>query len=206
MSQVHIYPGASPNDDTGDTLREFAIASESNFNELYANKVDKVVGKVLSDTNYTQVEKDKLAGLVEGGQLQSDWNQGDNVQKDFIKNKPENTSDFNNDGDGTQAYVPDVGAVGVYARSQGEWIELLEVFAVKIMDGITGVTSGFAVGQVNFTLPAGSKCIDVYVAHAKQYKITPNNTSLTNKWSQTGDIVTITKTPALNNYIYIEYQ
>lgn len=206
MAQQHINY-STPNDGLGDTLRDSQVKSESNFNELYANKVDKVIGKGLSDTNFTQVEKDKLAGLVTGGQLQSDWTQGDNSQKDFIKNKPLNTSDFNNDGDGVQAYTPDVGVVGVYARSQGAWIELLEVFAIKVMDGIIGVTSGFSVGQVNFTLPvAGSKCLNVYLSHTKQYKTTVNNTSLTNRWSQTGDIVTITKNPALNNYIYIEYQ
>jgi len=206
MAQQHINY-STPNDGLGDTLRTSQVKSESNFNELYANKVDKVVGQGLSDTNFTQAEKDKLAGVVEGGQVQSDWNQGDNLQPDFIKNKPENTSDFINDGNGIQAYVPDVGAVGVYARSSGVWIELLEVFAIKIFDGIIGVTAGFTVGQTTFTLPvAGSKCIDVYVNDSKYSKTTANNTARVNRWSQTGDIVTITKTTALNNYIYIEYQ
>ena len=205
MSQQHINY-SNPNDGLGDTLRTSQVKAESNFNELYANKVDKVTGKGLSDANFTQVEKDKLAGLVEGGQVQSDWIEGNALLPSFIKNKPANTSDFVNDGNGVQAYTPDVGAVGVYARSQGEWIELLEVFAIKVFDGIIGVTAGFVVGQVNFTLPSGSKCVDVHVSHSKQYKVTPNNTSLTNKWSQTGDVVTITKIPALNNYIYIEYQ
>ena len=205
MAQQHINY-SNTNDGLGDTLRTSQVKAESNFNELYANKVDKVTGKGLSDANFTQVEKDKLAGLVEGGQVQSDWSEGNALLPAFIKNKPANTSDFVNDGNGVQAYTPDVGAVGVYARSQGEWIELLDVFAIKVFDGIIGVTAGFVVGQVNFTLPSGSKCVDVHVSHSKQYKVTPNNTSLTNKWSQTGDVVTITKIPALNNYIYIEYQ
>lgn len=79
--------------------------------------------------------------------------------------------------------------------------------AIQIMDGFTGVTAGFAVGQLTYTLPAsGAKCKNVYLAHAKQYKITANNGSLVNRWSQSGDVVTLTKAPLLNNYIYIEYQ
>lgn len=206
MAQQHINYDV-PNSGNGDTLRTSQVKAESNFNELYSNKVDKVTGKGLSDTNFTQVEKDKLAGLVEGGQVQSDWNQGDNLEPDFINNKPTKTSNFENDGNGTQAYVPDVGAVGVYARSAGVWIELLEVFAIKILDGIIGVTAGFTVGQTTFTLPvAGSKCIDVYVNDGKYSKTTINNAARVTRWSQTGDIVTIYKTTSLNNYIYIEYQ
>lgn len=202
MAQQHINY-SFPNDDLGDPLRQAFVKTEANFNELYANKVDKVVGKGLSDTNFTQAEKDKLAGLDTGGQVQSDWDEGNALSKAFILNKPVNVSEFFNDAE----YVPEVGAVGVYARSAGEWIELLEVFSIKIMDGIIGVTSGFTVGQVAFTLPvAGSKCIDVHVNDGKYSKTTANNTARVNRWSQTGDIVTITKTTALNNYIYIEYQ
>lgn len=75
----------------------------------------------------------------------------------------------------------------------------------EILDGIIGVTIGFAVSQQTFTLPAGAKCVGVTLSHAPQYQITPNNSSLVNRWSQTDNIVTLTKVPALNNYIYIEY-
>lgn len=77
--------------------------------------------------------------------------------------------------------------------------------AILIMDGFAGVTSGFAIGQLNYTLPSGGKCKHVDLAHSKQYKTTSNNTSLVNRWSQSGDVVTLTKAPAFNNYIYIEY-
>ena len=80
MAQQHINY-STPNSGNGDTLRTSQVKAESNFNELYANKVDKISGKGLSDTNYTQAEKDKLAGLTEGGQAQSDWNQGDNLHQ-----------------------------------------------------------------------------------------------------------------------------
>jgi len=205
MAQQHINY-STPNDGLGDTLIASQVKSESNFNELYANIVDKVTGQGLSDTNFSQIEKDKLAGLVEGGQVQSDMLEGNSALPSFIKNKFTKTSDFINDGNGIQAYVPDVGAVGVYARSAGEWIELLEVFSVKILDGIIGVTSGFIVGQTTFILPAGSKCTNVHVNDGKYSKTTVNNTARLNRWSQTGDVVTIYKTTSLNNYIYIEYQ
>ena len=51
------------------------------------HKVDKVEGKGLSTEDFTTEKKEKLAGLgVE--QVQSDWKQTDETQKDFIKNKP----------------------------------------------------------------------------------------------------------------------
>jgi len=200
MAQQHINY-SSPNDGLGDTLRTSQVKAESNFNELYANKVDKITGKSLSDTNFTQDEKDKLAGLFEGGQVQSDWTEGNALSKAYINNKPTNVSSFFNDSE----YIEDVQEVGGFLRSAGEWVSPLEVFTPKIIDGFIGVTVGFTVGQVSFTLPTGSKCIDVHLTHTKQYKTTANNTSLVNRWSQTGDIVTITKATVLNNYIYIEY-
>ena len=119
MAQQHINY-SQPNDGLGDTLRTSQVKSESNFNELYSLKVDKIAGKELSDTNFTQLEKDKLAGLVEGGQLQSNWNEGDINSKSFILNKPTNVSEFFNDAE----YIADVQEVGVFARSAGEWINL----------------------------------------------------------------------------------
>lgn len=197
---------STPNSGLGDTLRTSQVKANSNFTELYANKVDKIIGKVLSDTNYTQTEKDQLAALVlAGANVQSDMTEGNPLDPAFIKNKFTKTSDFINDGDGVQAFVPDVGAVGTYGRSAGQWIQIANPVP-NILDGIIGVTVGFNVGQVSFTLPvSGSKCVDVHLAHSKQYKITPYNASLVNRWSQTGDIVTLTKTTVLNNYIYIEY-
>ncbi len=77
--------------------------------------------------------------------------------------------------------------------------------APQILDGIIGVTAGFAVGQQTFELPVGAKCVDVYLSHAKQYLTTDNNAALVNRWEQVGDDVIITKSPVLNNYLYIEY-
>lgn len=54
-----------------------------------------------------------------------------------------------------------------------------------------------------FTIPTGHKAITVLVNGQPHYKTTGNNLSLVNRWSQTGNIVTLTKATAVNNYIYI---
>ena len=167
-----IINTSMPNDGLGDPLRTAFIETNANFTELYANKVDKIVGKGLSSNDYDNTAVSKLAGIAENAEVnvQSDWNQNDNTQDDYIKNKP-----------------------------------TLDII-VSIMDGIIGTTPGFAVSQQTFILPVpGSVCMNVYINGALQYKETANNGTLVNKWSQTGDIITITKTPALNNYIYIEF-
>lgn len=55
-----------------------------------SNKVDKIVGKGLSTNDYTTNEKNKLAGIASGAEVnvQSDWNQTDINSDDYIKNKP----------------------------------------------------------------------------------------------------------------------
>lgn len=55
-------------------------------------KVDKVSGKGLSTNDFTTDEKDKLAGIASGAEVnvQSDWNQTDSTADDYIKNKPQN--------------------------------------------------------------------------------------------------------------------
>lgn len=96
MQNINYDPA---NSGLGDTLRQAFIKVMSNFTELYANKVDKITGKVLSDTNFTQDEKDKLALIDPDAIVQSDWDITDSASPAFILNKPQNTSDFNNDGE-----------------------------------------------------------------------------------------------------------
>ena len=111
---------SQPNDGAGDPLRLMAQKSDGNFIELYANKVDKVVGKELSDTNFSQIEKDKLAGLNVNQNPQPDWNENNAVEPDFIKNKPTKLSQFDNDPD----FISDVTKSGIYGRSNGLWVLL----------------------------------------------------------------------------------
>ena len=55
-----------------------------------SGKVDKVSGKGLSTNDYTTTEKNKLAGIASGAEVnvQSDWSQTDTTADDYIKNKP----------------------------------------------------------------------------------------------------------------------
>lgn len=55
----------------------------------------------------------------------------------------------------------------------------------------------------SFTIPVNHKAITVLVNGQPHYKTTGNNLTLVNRWSQTGDIVTLTKSTSVNNYIYI---
>lgn len=53
-------------------------------------KVDKVTGKGLSTNDFTTAEKNKLAGIAAGAEVnvQSDWSQSTTTADDYIKNKP----------------------------------------------------------------------------------------------------------------------
>lgn len=81
---------SQPNDGLGDSLRQSFIETNDNFTELYNNKVDKELGKGLSDNNFTDNEQVKLANIQDNAEVnvQSDWAQNDNTQDDYIKNKP----------------------------------------------------------------------------------------------------------------------
>lgn len=74
------------------------VATSGSYNDLsnkpiipdVSNKVDKESGKGLSTNDYTTTEKNKLAGIAEGAEVnvQSDWNVTDSSSDAFIKNKP----------------------------------------------------------------------------------------------------------------------
>ena len=76
--------------------------TQAQVDNLLNDKVDKVTGKGLSTNDYTTDEKDKLAGIDSGAQVnvQSDWTQEVNTADDYIKNKPAiptKVSDLTND-------------------------------------------------------------------------------------------------------------
>lgn len=81
---------STPNSGLGDALRDASIKSNDNFTELYEGKVDKVVGKDLSDNNFTDAFVTKINDLEAEAQVnvQSDWNENDILADAFIKNKP----------------------------------------------------------------------------------------------------------------------
>lgn len=81
----------------------------------------------------------------------------------------------------------------------------LALKANAIDAGLVSVTDQVitVAGTQVFTVPTGQKAISVFINGAIQYKTTGNNLALTNRWGQTGDDVTLTKTTAINNYVYI---
>lgn len=60
------------------------------INTALGNKVDKVSGKGLSTNDYTTTEKNKLAGIAAGAEVnvQPDWDEADSTSDAYIKNKP----------------------------------------------------------------------------------------------------------------------
>ena len=74
------------------------VATSGSYNDLsdkptipdVSDKVDKVSGKGLSTNDYTTAEKNKLAGIASGAEVnvQSDWSVTDSTSNAFIKNKP----------------------------------------------------------------------------------------------------------------------
>ena len=83
------------------------------INTALADKVDKVTGKGLSTNDYTTDEKNKLAGIAAGAEVnvQSDWDVTDTSSDAFIKNKPTiptvptNVSAFTNDAGYLTSYT-----------------------------------------------------------------------------------------------------
>ncbi len=89
MSQI-THNVSFPNDGLGDPLRE-AFTNQNTMNtELYENKVDKVSGKDLSSNDFTDALKTKLENCDENAEenVQSDWNEEDDTNDAYIKNKP----------------------------------------------------------------------------------------------------------------------
>ena len=69
--------------------------ANSSADDYIKNKPENLVqdaSYVHTDNNYTTTEKNKLAGIAAGAEVnaQSDWNQSDSSADDFIKNKPQN--------------------------------------------------------------------------------------------------------------------
>ena len=71
-------------------IKQYVATAIANLH-LGDTYVAKEEGKGLSTNDYTDAEKEKLAGVQAGAEVnvQSDWNQTDNQKDDFIKNKPE---------------------------------------------------------------------------------------------------------------------
>lgn len=84
FSHVNIETDDSPTEGSS-----HAVSSGGVYTAL-AGKVDKENGKGLSSNDYTDAEKEKLAGIESGSEanVQSDWNESNASSDAYIKNKP----------------------------------------------------------------------------------------------------------------------
>lgn len=112
---------SQPNDGLGDTLRLMSVKTDANFDELYANKVDKISGKSLSDVNFSAIDKAKLDSINASAKVQSDVLEGNPLAPAFIKNQKTALSQFDNDIE----FIEDVAVSGTYGRKAGLW-QLIE--------------------------------------------------------------------------------
>lgn len=86
-----IRPNATPLEDgTASVGTAKKFANQDHVHPHDSTKVDKVSGKGLSTNDYTTAEKNKLAGIAAGAEVnvQSNWSQTDSTADDYIKNKP----------------------------------------------------------------------------------------------------------------------
>jgi len=85
-------------DNTSDLNKPISTATQAALD----GKVDKVTGKGLSTNDFTTAEKEKLAGIAAGAEVnvQANWSEADSTSDAFIQNKPSiptKTSDLTND-------------------------------------------------------------------------------------------------------------
>jgi hypothetical protein len=81
---------STPDDGLGDVLRTGFDKTNQNFTELYNVKVDKIAGKGLSENDFTDADKTKLAGIEAGAQVNvnADFGENDPDAPSYILNKP----------------------------------------------------------------------------------------------------------------------
>ena len=79
-----------------ETLDTLGISNISGLQDALDDKVDKIVGKQLSEEDFTTVLKNKLDGIEDNAQVnvQADWTQGITDQDSYINNKPTDVTDL----------------------------------------------------------------------------------------------------------------
>ena len=152
------------------------IYYHSKVKGLLGGKVDKVTGKGLSTNDYTTAEKNKLAGIAAGAEVnvQSNWNETNTGADAYILNKPTKLSQFTNDGDGTagSAY-----ATEEYVDENGGKIDVIKV---------NGTAQTITDKTVDISVPDDLSDLDPNASslvHDASYVHTDNNftTALKNK-------------------------
>lgn len=128
LKEELLGPGTS---EAIDTIYELATALQENesvvetLNSAISNKVDKVSGKGLSTNDYTTTEKNKLAGIASGAEVnvQADWSVTTTTSDAYIKNKPTiptKTSQLTNDSGFITSYTETDPTVPAWAKASSK--------------------------------------------------------------------------------------
>ncbi len=148
MGQTH-FTTTPNNSGLGNPLATAFEMQESMNTELYETVVFEVPGMQLTEAVFTNADKLKLDSITLpiAPQVQADFNETNPLLLSYINNKPENTSDFTNDGDGVNPFVPDIDTGGIYARVSGGWILLSDfVFPKGVEFTAVGGETEFEIG------------------------------------------------------------
>ena len=160
-----------------------ALPTNADLTTALNNKVDKVIGKQLSTEDYTTGEKQKLAGIASGAEVnvQSDWNVTDTNSDAFIKNKPENlvqdASYVHTDNNYTTAEKNKLSGIATSAQ-------------VNVLEGVqvNGTDLTITNKKVNVTVPTKTSQLtnDDNVVKDASYVHTDNNYTSTEKSKLSG--------------------
>lgn len=147
---------------------------------------------VHTDNNYTTTEKNKLAGIASGAEVnvQSDWNESDSTDDAYIKNKPSiptKTTDLTNDSN----FVADAS----YVHTDNN-------FTSTEKTKLSGIAQGAEVNvQANWNETSSSS--DAYIRNKPTIpKVSSVTVSLAvANWSNNSQTVSVTGVTASNNVI-----
>lgn len=89
ITQTLIDRWNAANTHVSDTVKHITAEEREAWNTV-SDKVDTVPGKGLSTNDYASAEKNKLAGISPGAEVnvQADWNETDTASDAYINNKP----------------------------------------------------------------------------------------------------------------------
>lgn len=137
------------------------------LDEVIQNKVDKQDGKGLSTNDYTSTEKNKLAGIANGANVnvQPDWNVTDTSSDAYIKNKPSKVTETTVSGWG-------------FTKNTGT------VTSITPGTGLTGTSSDTAIttsGTINLKTATDAEIGGIKVGYSENGKNYPVELDANNK-------------------------
>lgn len=195
-------------DDTTTGLVAKVANNAGAIEELKTGKVDVVEGKQLSTNDYTTAEKEKLAAIAPGAEVnvQADWAETDESSDAFILNKPTKLSAFENDGNFIDNTVDNL--TNYYTKTQtytqtevNELIGALHTIQIQVVEELpeTGESNNI---YLRANSGSGNNSYDEYLwittgTGAPRFElIGTTEVDLSNYLTKTGDGSALTVTPS----------